>query len=95
MRAAAAAAIKRCEVHTGGLPTVACGYSFRIAGELGLPSVVGLSTPREVHEAMRAFRELRGGPSMGFGERRLAEEEVKELFVKEGMLEWSWASPPQ
>lgn len=94
MRTAAEAAVARC-ARQRGLPNVALGYSLRVAAELNLPNTIGFSSPGEVHEAVRAWRELNGdGQSLGPGERRLAEEDVKQLFSDAGMLEWSWASPP-
>ncbi|KAI0363725.1 Aldo/keto reductase [Pilatotrama ljubarskyi] len=91
MREAARRATKLCEDEQweGGLPNIAVGYGFRKGGELSLPVVVGLSNPREVHESMRAWREIKGGKDK---EKRIAlEQQVIALFGDR--FGWSWASP--
>lgn len=69
----------------GGLPDIALGYSMREAAANGLPTVVGLSSPKEVHEAVRVWREVAG--------RYEIEQAVIELYEQSGTLGWSWASP--
>jgi hypothetical protein len=68
------------------------GYAYRIATEHHWPCVVGFSDLREVHESMRVWREVNS--ENGDGERVEYETKVKERFKEDGVLEWSWASPP-
>lgn len=78
----------------GDFPELAVGYSLRQSGALGraLPLVVGFSNPREVHECVRVWREVRAAVGEGSeGER--GEESAREVFRKAGYLGWSWASP--
>lgn len=74
-------------------PNLAVGYSMyqsRLT-ERPLPIVIGLSTPREVHEAVAVWREVQVGYN---GEkRRRGEERVKEVIRGSGYLNWSWSSP--
>ena len=73
----------------GGLPALATGFAFARAGEEGMPVVVGLSSPREVHECVRAWRVVREGKD---AEKRVAlEKEVVGMFG--GMQGWMWESP--
>lgn len=74
-------------------PNLAVGYSMyqsRLAGR-PLPLVIGLSTPREVHEAVAAWRETQGGCEGD--ERRKGEVRVREVIKNAGYLNWSWSSP--
>ena len=67
----------------GGLPNLAVGYGFKKGTELGMPVVVGLSNPREVHECVAAWREIREGKN---GEKRAAmEEEVVKCILKQAL----------
>lgn len=77
----------------GDFPNLAIGYSMSQSrlGEKLLPLVVGLSTPREVHEAVAVWRESEAGQSGE--ERRRGEECVREVIKNAGYLNWSWASP--
>lgn len=72
------------------LADVALGYSLR-AGK-GMPLVVGLSNPREVHENVRVWREvLAEGDQNEVRERR--ERMVREMIKDAGYMDWSWPSP--
>ena len=53
-----------------------------------MPLVVGFSTPEQVHECVKVWREVSKG-----SERQKREKEVCELFREAGYLDWSWASP--
>ncbi|KAH9918140.1 Aldo/keto reductase [Fomitopsis serialis] len=77
-----------CSGWDGGLVNVAVGYGYRKAAELDVPMVAGLSYPREVHESMHAWRDLKGSQ-----EKRIAQED-KAFEIFDGYLGWSWASPP-
>jgi D-arabinose 1-dehydrogenase len=76
----------------GGLPNLALGYSIRNARleDCRVPVAVGLSSPREVHECMRVWREISGHDDEG---RRAREEEVRKVIDESGFLDWSWPSP--
>ncbi|KAI0751260.1 Aldo/keto reductase [Daedaleopsis nitida] len=92
VKAAARRANELCaeEGWEGGLPNLANGYGFKRGAELGVPVVVGVSNPREVHESVRAWREVREGKDR---EKRTAlEERVVSTFGD--TVGWSWASPP-
>ncbi|KAG6833631.1 hypothetical protein H0H87_004258 [Tephrocybe sp. NHM501043] len=75
-----------------GLPNLALGYAIRNTGSKHghTPLVAGFSTPDEVHECIRVWRELQDGESDG---RKKAEEDAQGKFAKAGYLDWSWASP--
>ncbi|KAI0773784.1 Aldo/keto reductase [Fomes fomentarius] len=74
-----------------GLPHLAVGYGFKKGQELDLPVVVGLSNPTEVHESVRAWREIKEGKE---AERRAAlEERVVKSFGD--LAGWSWAMPAE
>ena len=78
----------------GDFPELAVGYSLRQSGALepALPLVVGFSNPREVHECVRVWREVRAGAREG-SKREEGEEAAREVFRKAGYSDWSWASP--
>ncbi|KAI0643697.1 Aldo/keto reductase [Trametes meyenii] len=90
-REAAQRAAKLCESEgwEGGLPNVAVGYGFRKGAELDVPVVVGLSNPREVHESVRAWREIREGKDEA--KRVALEEQIVGIFGDS--VGWSWSSP--
>ena len=75
-----------------GLPNLALGYTVRHTGSAfrNTPLVVGFSTPEEVHECIKVWREMQDTESGG---RKEAEETVRNIFLKAGYLNWSWASP--
>lgn len=76
---------------TGGFVNIAAGYGFRKGQENAMPVVVGLSNPREVHESIRAWREIQKGADK---EKRIAlEDQVIGTFGNS--LGYSWASPPE
>ena len=75
----------------GGLPNLAIGYGFRKGQEASMPAVVGLSGPREVHESVRAWREVQEGTDQ---ELRVALED-KVIRTFGSSLNLSWASPPE
>lgn len=71
-----------------GLPSLAVGYGFRKASELGVPMVVGFSKPKEVHESIRVWRELKKGHDEN---REACEGIIAKSF---GQFQgFSWASP--
>ncbi|GAA6061929.1 hypothetical protein JCM10212_001497 [Sporobolomyces blumeae] len=91
------------------LEDVALGYGFssaKLAGQPGrdTPTVIGLSTPDEVHETMKVFSEIyrdekqaRTGraPGTGLGDeakkQRELERDVAEIFKRTGTANWTWA----
>jgi D-arabinose 1-dehydrogenase len=74
----------------GGLPNVALGYAYRIAGEHDLPFVAGFSSLAEVHASVKGWREIQGVEDP---ERIRREQEARKLFEDAGYLDWSWTSP--
>lgn len=75
------------------LPNLSTGYSLRhtLSAERLLPLVVGFSTPREVHECIKVWREVQTeGPA---SDRKEIEELARSIFRDAGYLDWSWASP--
>ncbi|KAK2466393.1 hypothetical protein APHAL10511_002035 [Amanita phalloides] len=75
------------------LSDVALGFSIRYTGAShhNMPLVLGMSTPREVHECMRVWREIQEGT--GSEERKRWEELVRKRLEEGGFKDWSWASP--
>ncbi|THH21053.1 hypothetical protein EW146_g428 [Bondarzewia mesenterica] len=95
MREASAEAVKRCEGWDGGLPAVAIGWAVKAAeggigvnGDAKMPTVVGLSNLREVHQAVAVWREVKEGTKED--KRQQYSEEVMRAFEKKGMKDWSW-----
>lgn len=56
-----------------------------------VPVVVGLSTPGEVHEVIRAWRNILGG--IDSTQRKEIERIVLDMFKDSGYYGWSWESP--
>lgn len=93
----------------GGLADLALGYGLRRrdTSSLGadsnilpndIPSVVGLSSLDQTHQAIKLWCEANQGPSaldsVAHSEKRRAlEDRVIELFCKSGWHDWSWGSP--
>lgn len=75
-----------------GLPDLALGYAYTKAKELGVPTVVGLSKPEEVHGTMKVWYELNSEGGDTAAARRAAEGKVLEQLS--GFRGDSWASPP-
>jgi len=77
----------------GGIVDLALGYAFRTAGSMpgGVPVALGLSTPQEVHECMKAWWGITLGDSE---ERRAKEESILDIIDQSGYRDWSWAYPP-
>ncbi|TFK43310.1 Aldo/keto reductase [Crucibulum laeve] len=88
-----AAVVESTKIWSRGLPDLALGFSIRNTGIThgNTPLVVGFSTPQEVHNSVKVWREIQ--EKLNDGERRAAEEEAREVFQKAGYLDWSWASP--
>jgi D-arabinose 1-dehydrogenase len=55
------------------------------------PVVIGLSTLKEVHEVMHAFRT---GDVVEGGNHLELESKIKAMYQTAGFQDWSWASPP-
>lgn len=82
----------------GGLPNLALGYAFRrpkshaeISPYNDVPTVVGLSSPEEVHDAIAVWREVSipGRNTV----RKSKEDVIRGLFRATGWLDWSWSTP--
>ena len=87
------AAVDASDTWARGLPDLAMGYSIRrtISVEEPLPLVVGFSSPQEVHECMKVWREILVGHESE--ERAVSEKQAQEVFRQAGFLDWSWPSP--
>lgn len=87
------AVVEARKVWAGDLPNLALGFSIRNTGANhgGVPLVVGLSNPREVHEAVKVWREIQKG--VGDDARKKGEEQTRDVFREAGVLDWSWSSP--
>ena len=77
-----------------GLPDLALGFAYRKAKELDLPTVVGLSTPEEVHETFRVWREVNSEEEQ-VSKRLAVETAVVDEFRAHRCLGRSWPSPPE
>ncbi|KAG8968093.1 hypothetical protein FRC03_008653 [Tulasnella sp. 419] len=98
----------------GGVIDLALGYAFRRAVDVHsdgkewreVPSVVGLSSPKEVHECVRVWRQVADDGDNGEGQnergqndetqgnlkRRAAERYIRQVFVDGGWADQSWPS---
>ena len=86
-------------VWPGGLPNLALGYSFRrpkshaeTSPYNDVPTIVGLSTLEEVHDAMAVWREVSipGTNTV----RKSKEDIIRSIYSAAGWLDWSWSAPP-
>lgn len=75
----------------GGLPSLALGYAMRSSIDTVMPVVTGYSTPREVHESIRVFRQIQEG--MDAEARQIMEAKVAKIFNDAGFMDFSWQSP--
>ncbi|TDL29804.1 Aldo/keto reductase [Rickenella mellea] len=91
------AARGKCAEWPGGLVNVALGYSMRRKGDddtiAAIPTVVGFSAPNEVHDSLRAWREVRAEKDVD--ERNRMENAVQDIFKDSGFYGWAWASPSE
>lgn len=96
LKTAVDVAIKLTEGWPGGLPNIALGYAMRKGSaftDMDIPTVVGLSTPAEVHEALKVWREAQEEKDTA---RRLElEHAVLAVIDNSGFRNWSWTSPPE
>ncbi|GAA6055583.1 hypothetical protein JCM3770_002499 [Rhodotorula araucariae] len=110
LQAATQDAVRACSAKDQKLEDVALGFGFSSAKPAGVagretPTVVGLSTPEEVHETMRVYRTLypvggacRTGRAPGEGlegdEHKTQlelETECVRIFKDSGTFNWTWA----
>jgi D-arabinose 1-dehydrogenase len=77
----------------GDFPNLAVGYSIKQTNrvERPLPLVIGFSTLREVHEAVKVWREITR--ELETEKRKRGEEYSQDVIKNSGYLDWSWASP--
>lgn len=78
---------------------VAFGFGLRnlvIDGGRKVTVVAGVKNVRELHEAVRVWREvnLAEGEERKVEKRKEMERKVREVFVRSGWEDASWASPP-
>ncbi|KAJ3503398.1 hypothetical protein NLJ89_g8452 [Agrocybe chaxingu] len=78
------AVVDASKTWSGDFPSLAVGYSLSHTSfeERPLHLVLGFSTPREVHEAVKVWREIQEGTSKEA--RRKGEEQVREVFKNAG-----------
>jgi hypothetical protein len=78
----------------GDFINLALGYALGRTGAAhdNIPLVTGFSTPKEVHECVRAWREIKEDGAAN-ATRKAGEEKVKRSIGDAGYLDWSWASP--
>lgn len=83
---------------SGGLPNLALGFTMRrpkshaeTSPYNDVPTVIGLSTPQEVHEAVAVWREI-SIPGIKTV-RESKEHVVRSIFQAAGWLNWSWSTP--
>ncbi|KAI0052566.1 Aldo/keto reductase [Auriscalpium vulgare] len=89
MREAGKEALKRAQTWPGGLPAVAVSWAVKAAGgaESPMPTVVGLSSPAEVHRAVKAWRDgEEGSQELDEYARR-----ARQAFEETDTNEWTWA----
>ncbi|TFK56046.1 Aldo/keto reductase [Heliocybe sulcata] len=87
LRAAIAEANEQCSGWEGGLVNISLGYAMTRVREI--PTVVGLSRLREVHENVRVWREVKEEKVKS--QRRDLENKVHDIFKSAGYLDWDWA----
>ncbi|TFK29329.1 Aldo/keto reductase [Coprinopsis marcescibilis] len=78
----------------GDFPNLALGYSINETGidNGNVPLVLGLSTPAEVHKAIKVWRETRDRAG-DVARRKAGEKKAQEVFARAKYLDWSWPSP--
>ncbi|GAA5914420.1 hypothetical protein JCM6882_008228 [Rhodosporidiobolus microsporus] len=108
LKAATQEAVEVCAKRGVALEDVALGFGFssaKLAADEGreTPSVVGLSTPEEVHETMKVYHAVYGAgesrkgraPGTGLSEKQQVqsdlEGEVVGIFKRTGTMNWTWA----
>ncbi|GAA5922308.1 D-arabinose 1-dehydrogenase (NAD(P)(+)) ARA2 [Sporobolomyces koalae] len=109
LQAATQEAVKLVASRGAKLEDVALGFGFssaKLAGTEGrdTPTVIGLSTPEEVHETMKVYQQIyrtegvsRTGraPGTGLGaaaqQQEQLEKEVVEIFKRTKTENWGWA----
>ncbi|KIJ70409.1 hypothetical protein HYDPIDRAFT_172237 [Hydnomerulius pinastri MD-312] len=95
VKGAVKAAVELCEKSGGTLPDLALEYAFQKGREVEMPTVVGLSTLKDVHESARVWHAI-DKEGLGDGEnwkRRV--KAVTDLFEEKdgGLLDYSWENP--
>lgn len=89
--------IVQSENWPGGIVDLALGFGLRRdrpddSGALpqGIPTVVGLSSPDEVHQAVKVWKEVNSDSPDGNDRRRSLERHVVKCFIDAGWSNWSW-----
>ena len=91
LKSASSETVDVCSAWTGGLPNIALGFAYRNARHLGIPTVVGMGSLEQVHEAVRVWREIVSSGETQ--ERKEYEDRVIRTFDASGYRNYSWASP--
>jgi len=83
---------KEWDVSGAGLSNLALQYAFARARELGIPTVVGLSTLEDVHASAKVWREV-DTEGLATEEYITRVKRVQDLFRDAQVLDYSWAIP--
>lgn len=78
-----------------GLPELALQYAFQKASEAGIPTVVGLSSLKDVHENARIWYDV---DKQGLGKNEEWKKRVRDVLSllgegDDGVLDRSWENP--
>jgi D-arabinose 1-dehydrogenase len=84
---------KEWDASGAGLPELALQYAVARAREVGMPTVVGLSTPEEVHASAKVWHEVDGEGLAATEEWIDRVKRMQDLFRDAQVLDCSWASP--
>ncbi|OAX43101.1 Aldo keto reductase [Rhizopogon vinicolor AM-OR11-026] len=84
---------KEWDASGAGLPDLALQYAFARAREIGMPTVVGLSNPEEVHASTKVWHEVDAEGSAEKEEWVSRVMRTQDLFRDAQVLDCSWASP--
>jgi D-arabinose 1-dehydrogenase len=84
---------KEWDASGAGLPELALQYAVARAREVGMPTVVGLSIPEEVHASAKVWHEVDGEGLAAKEEWVDRVKRMQDLFRDAQVLDCSWASP--
>ncbi|KAH7888079.1 Aldo/keto reductase family-domain-containing protein [Phlebopus sp. FC_14] len=99
VKKAAKEAVERCAEWPGNeegysaLPTLALEYAFERARRAKIPTVVGLSSLKDVHESAQMWYEVEEGALGKEADWNERVNAVTDLFRDRGLLDYSWENP--
>ncbi|KAI0069162.1 Aldo/keto reductase [Artomyces pyxidatus] len=88
--AAAKDAVHLCAGFEGGLPAIATAWAVKSAEDVGMATVIGLSSPFEVHRAVKSWRAVKEGEKAD--EIDEYARKARKTFEDVNMNEWVWPS---